>query len=1078
MRTIFLGIVYASGAVSLLVAGFVLWQYGNTWYADRALQEKYMQEARSIKARFGDAIDGGEDVKIQRRTLTEKMIELYIGIADDELTDDERDWILWGVEHEGMMPRWLKHDAAKNWAHNIQEQSLSIFRGNYTWERGIDAYAHGDRQTAYETIGHILHLFLDAQLDEAEQESAEEDIAPIARETLDDYFDYASTAVIREGAGIIALFHRVAKQKEEDNLRAERTRENPVVSFFRSLGGSTPRVLGPNPKESTVIEETPIAHAAETASTRPLTPSEVMLLRQFITRSFNAVTGRRSPPQKQRTRVVKKNSIIEATPIEPPVPPKEELVPVPREEIVITDVPVIQETPPLELPPPQLPQEVPLPPPIVKTPEPVVYCCSGGGGGGGGNPTPPPTQPPTAVVDFRVQEQPFITDMATLLWTASSDSDTTQTSLTYDLRIATTTPITDIASFQSATAVTPAPSVGASGSVETFALSNLIPGTTYTVALLTSDGINVSQLSNIVTFTTLAKGDAPTQITDFAMVDEYVRYPLKFQWTAPSDPETNYTNPTPHLTYQIRYAATPIVDEAGWDTATPLATPPAPAVPGTIQEYNFTPLVVNTVYSFAIRMHDGYQLGLISNLVTHTSAWFGTITSPITWAATASPVFVSSDVRFEAPLTIEPGVTVKLGEFSTMTLAAPLTAAGIVGSSITLTSVSATPANYWRALKFVDGSTGSALAYITIEKGGNIDGTLTGPMVDIQSGVSTIDNVTIQNGLDQGMLVTFPARPTLTNLTIASNGKNGVWYTGALDAAYTVPTTAQPVFTGTITIASGAALTIPASAVVKMDLGALMLIDGTLVTEGTSFALVYVSSIRDDTVGTDPTPSDTASPARGDWQTIRFRSGSTGSLGGAVLRYGGSLTSASNTDSGMVKVDGANLLIDNLWFQHMNYGLEVHGNASTVELRRTIFLNTEAPVDPVYSLWNNPENPGTAHYVRINPTFTGIPPAVGTYSGNASVEYITIDNLGSGAETLTGWKIHDLANNTFTFPGVLPDSPFILSAGASVIVHTGSGTNSATDLYWGRGLPVWNESSDFATLKNSAGVLIDEAAYE
>lgn len=1077
MRTVLLGIIYASGAVSLLVAGFVLWQYGSAWREQRAIERTVMEEARMQEEALGDAIDGGADAMIRRRMRTEQMIELYNVVADDELTDEERNWILWGVDHEGITPRWLKHDTAKDWVHNVREQSLPFFHGNYTWERGIDAYAHGDRQTAYETIGHVIHLFLDTAMDDGAEEDGEAAATPIVREALDDYFDHASTAVVREGAGIIALFHRTAKQQEEDAWRAERTRENPIVSFFQALGGNTPRVLGPSPREAIVVEETPIAHAAATAPTRSLAPRETVLLRQFILRSLNTVIGRQPSPRRI-VRAVKQKVV----PIQSVEPPKEDPPPAPKKETVIADVSPTQDTPPLEpLPPPQLPQDIPPPSPFVKTPEPVVFCCSGGGGGGGGgggSPTPPPTQPPTAVTDLRLQTQPFITDTVTLLWTAPSDPDTAQASLTYDLRFASTTPIIDVPSFQTATGATSVPAVGNVGNAETFSLTNLTPGTTYTIALRTSDGTNTSALSTIVTFTTLPNGDAPTKVADLAMVDEYIRYPLKLTWTAPTDPETNYANPTPQLTYQIRYAATPIVDEAGWDAATVLTTPPVPGTPGTVQEYNFTPPIANTMYSIAVRMSDGYQFGPISNIVTHRSAWFGTVTTPTTWAVTASPVFVTGTVRFEAPLTIEPGVTVKLGEFSVITLAAPLTATGTALTPITFTSVAATPANYWRSLQFATGSTGSTLAYVTIEKGGNVDGTLTGSMVDMQSGVSTIDQATVQSGLGQGMVVTFPARPTLTNLTVTNNGKNGIFYTGTLDASYTLPIAPQPVLSGTTTVASGATLTIAESTIVKMDLGALLAIDGSLNITGTSFTAVSVTSIRDDALGSDPTPSDTTPAARGDWQAIRFRSGSTGSLASVVLRYGGSQTSSTNTDAGMMKVENATVLFNDFWFAHFNYGLEVHGSASTVELRKTIFLNTEAPIDPVYSLWNNPENSGTVHYVRINPTFVGIPPAVGTYSGNASVEYITIDNLGSGAEILTGWKIHDLANNTFPFPQFPESQDFILAAGSSVIVHTGSGTNSATDLYWGRGVSVWNEGSDFATLQNSTGTIIDEVAYE
>ena len=65
----------------------------------------------------------------------------------------------------------------------------------------------------------------------------------------------------------------------------------------------------------------------------------------------------------------------------------------------------------------------------------------------------------------------------------------------------------------------------------------------------------------------------------------------------------------------------------------------------------------------------------------------------------------------------------------------------------------------------------------------------------------------------------------------------------------------------------------------------------------------------------------------------------------------------------------------------------------------------------------------------------------------------------------------DLASHVYTFP------VFTLNAGASVQVWTGSGTNTSTDLYWGSGNAVWNNTGDTATLKDDTGTLVDEYTY-
>jgi hypothetical protein len=48
----------------------------------------------------------------------------------------------------------------------------------------------------------------------------------------------------------------------------------------------------------------------------------------------------------------------------------------------------------------------------------------------------------------------------------------------------------------------------------------------------------------------------------------------------------------------------------------------------------------------------------------------------------------------------------------------------------------------------------------------------------------------------------------------------------------------------------------------------------------------------------------------------------------------------------------------------------------------------------------------------------------------------------------------------------------VLEAGTTVAVPTGLGTNTATDLYWGLGSPVWNTIGNTATLRRPDGTVI------
>ena len=85
-------------------------------------------------------------------------------------------------------------------------------------------------------------------------------------------------------------------------------------------------------------------------------------------------------------------------------------------------------------------------------------------------------------------------------------------------------------------------------------------------------------------------------------------------------------------------------------------------------------------------------------------------------------------------------------------------------------------------------------------------------------------------------------------------------------------------------------------------------------------------------------------------------------------------------------------------------------------------------------------------------------------------EWVSVRNTGSAPVQLAGCTVSDAANHVYTFPS------FVLAAGATVTVHTGPGTNSATDLYWGLGSSVWNNTGDTATLKRPDGTVISSLA--
>jgi hypothetical protein len=82
-----------------------------------------------------------------------------------------------------------------------------------------------------------------------------------------------------------------------------------------------------------------------------------------------------------------------------------------------------------------------------------------------------------------------------------------------------------------------------------------------------------------------------------------------------------------------------------------------------------------------------------------------------------------------------------------------------------------------------------------------------------------------------------------------------------------------------------------------------------------------------------------------------------------------------------------------------------------------------------------------------------------------------VKNFSATAKTLTGWTIRDASGHVYRFP------TFTLRAGYSVTLHSGSGINTATNLYWDYGAYVWNNSGDRAILKNKAGTTKDTCSW-
>ncbi|MBM4429803.1 MAG: lamin tail domain-containing protein, partial [Chloroflexi bacterium] len=116
-----------------------------------------------------------------------------------------------------------------------------------------------------------------------------------------------------------------------------------------------------------------------------------------------------------------------------------------------------------------------------------------------------------------------------------------------------------------------------------------------------------------------------------------------------------------------------------------------------------------------------------------------------------------------------------------------------------------------------------------------------------------------------------------------------------------------------------------------------------------------------------------------------------------------------------------------------------------------------------------PTVPGTGQ-VRVSPSCCQFD-APGNDNDNLTEEYICLENHSGSSMDMTGWHVRDKAGATYTFP------TYILPAAAQVRLHTGAGSNTATDLYWNRAAAVWNNDHDTVLLYDENWILVDAYSY-
>ncbi|RLE37597.1 hypothetical protein DRJ12_02635, partial [Candidatus Acetothermia bacterium] len=90
----------------------------------------------------------------------------------------------------------------------------------------------------------------------------------------------------------------------------------------------------------------------------------------------------------------------------------------------------------------------------------------------------------------------------------------------------------------------------------------------------------------------------------------------------------------------------------------------------------------------------------------------------------------------------------------------------------------------------------------------------------------------------------------------------------------------------------------------------------------------------------------------------------------------------------------------------------------------------------------------------------------------ASGEWVELYNAGGSSVDLSGWQLTDQDGHTYDFP-----SGSSISAGGYLVVHTGAGTDTSTDLYAGFTAGIWNNDGDEVLLEDNSDAGIDYIQY-
>lgn len=184
-----------------------------------------------------------------------------------------------------------------------------------------------------------------------------------------------------------------------------------------------------------------------------------------------------------------------------------------------------------------------------------------------------------------------------LTWTATGDDGPYGTASSYDIRYASANITSDTWATAKQVSGEPIPKIA--GSSESMTIPGLEEGTQYYFAIKAVDDQTLtSDLSNILTISTIGDTIAPAAITDLA-IESAGMYSITLSWTATGDDSSTGTAST----YDVRYSTSAITAD-NWAAATQASNEPAPQASGVTEFFTVTGLAGAKTYYFAVKAID------------------------------------------------------------------------------------------------------------------------------------------------------------------------------------------------------------------------------------------------------------------------------------------------------------------------------------------------------------------------------------------------------------------------------------------------------------------------------------------